>query len=81
MEGATIVESGTITVNGMEAARLVIDATVTDMYAREAQVRFVIVVVIHEDGVYMIMVTTEAEQYAEYEGSIERMIYSLRVSD
>jgi hypothetical protein len=79
MEGADIVESGTIIVDGVEAARLVIDATATDMYSREAQVRFVIVVVPHEDGVYMIMVTTEAEQYAEYEGSIERMIYSLRV--
>jgi len=79
MEGAEIVESGTVVVDGVEAARLVIDSTVTDMYSREAKVRFVLVIVPHEDGVYMIMVTTEAEQYAEYEGSIERMIYSLRV--
>jgi hypothetical protein len=79
MEGAEIVESGTVIVDGVEAARLVIDSTVTDMYSREAKVRFVLVIVPHEDGVYMIMVTTEAEQYAEYEGSIERMIYSLRV--
>jgi len=79
MEGATVVESGTIMINGVEAARLVVDASVADTYGREAQLRFITIIVPHEDGVYMIMITTETVQYAEYKGSIERVIYSFRV--
>jgi hypothetical protein len=79
VEGYTIIESGVVGIGELEAARLVVELSMTDPLGREIHNRNVQVIVPTEETAFVVTAGTAAARFADYESTFERIVNSFRL--
>lgn len=79
LEGYTVLESSTVEIGGLEAARFLVEAQMTDPLGRSVQSRMIQVILPTPETCFILTIGTSADRFAEHEERFERVVNSFRL--